>query len=517
MRHALFDMFSDSCCLHPDNIALVDGHTRVSYRDLAAHVARTASWLEELGIVAQQRVMMLFGNSIEFVVLLFALRSLDAVPVPMNWRLTPSEAAKQVASVDSSVLVHSRSLSTLATDVQHVNRGITLIEFSVAEPFSSPLPQVGPTLPLERRPHQDNEGQGLALVLFTSGSTGTAKAVAYTDASLVMKVLAFQNGEHPYKEDDSFLLFNPLFHQGGLSFLLFLIMAGAKVVLQKTLSATHVAKLIEQEDVTQMLLLPPSLCSEIRSRCKEKTAFPRVRCVTLAGGKNTTRSIHDIFELFPNALCRIGYGQTEGIVGMSIHFDTTRFETDPTVAQCIGHPEPLNFIKLLDSQGRPVENGGVGEAWGWSPAMFDGYIGQNDEGKRGWFPTGDLMRKRPDGEFVFVGRTHDMIKTGGENVYAQEVEQVLELHPRIKEAAVVGSNDEKLGETIAAALLVDMSAPPSPEELIAFFKEHAASYKKPRELLLVSKLPRTSSGKIDKRTIEQWFSDTSNQKIWRLS
>lgn len=229
------------------------------------------------------------------------------------------------------------------------------------------------------------------------------------------------------------------------------------------------------------------------------------------------QSVQDIFQLFPNTLCRVGYGQTENISSMSVHFDKQRFDKDPSIAQCVGHPEPLNSVRLVNEQGNAVADGEVGELWGWSPAMFEGYLRQESENTQGWFATGDLFRKRADGEYEFVGRTKDMIKTGGENVYAQEIEQILERHPSVKEAAVMKTSDVKLGEAIAAAIVIKDDAQLSPEELISFFRQQAASYKKPRELIFLPELPRTSTGKVDKRSLERQFSNKNNPAIWRIS
>lgn len=300
---------------------------------------------------------------------------------------------------------------------------------------------------------------------------GTAKAVAYSDQALVAKILAFKNGDHAYRSDDALLLFSPLFHQGGFSFLAFALLCGAKVVLQKSLRGSYVVEMLRRERITQMLLLPPSLVARIRDAAFGcDVAFPDVRCITLTGGKNRLETMGEVFSLFPRAFARVGYGQTENAVCLSRYLSKEQFEGDPDAALSIGYPDPFCTVCLIDEKGLAVPEGEVGELWGWSPAMFDGYLNALDPCVNGWYPTGDLAVKTADGSYRFVGRRNDMVKTGGENVYALEVEGVLEGHPGVREAAVFGIDDEDLGEAVAAAVVPAEGASVDPVELVEYFK-----------------------------------------------
>ena len=495
MRHTFYRMFCESCTVFADGTALVDGEERITYAQLFEGVESEAARLRHIGVRRGDHVVLLFPNSARFVVELFALMRLRAVPVPLNWRLTAGEVAEQLVAACCSALIASDDYAALARDaLGELSWPVVLL------PEGGVLGDDAAVLRLGDAPRIDESPENeCALVLFTGGSTGTAKAVAYSDQALVAKILAFKNGDHAYRSDDALLLFSPLFHQGGFSFLAFALLCGAKVVLQKSLRGSYVVEMLRRERITQMLLLPPSLVARIRDAAFGcDVAFPDVRCITLTGGKNRLETMGEVFSLFPRAFARVGYGQTENAVCLSRYLSKEQFEGDPDAALSIGYPDPFCTVCLIDEKGLAVPEGEVGELWGWSPAMFDGYLNALDPCVNGWYPTGDLAVKTADGSYRFVGRRNDMVKTGGENVYALEVEGVLEGHPGVREAAVFGIDDEDLGEAVAAAVVPAEGASVDPVELVEYFKTRAASYKKPRAIMVMTELPRTSVGKVDK-------------------
>lgn len=219
-----------------------------------------AARLRHIGVRRGDHVALLFPNSARFVVELFALMRLRAVPVPLNWRLTAGEVAEQLVAACCSALIASDDYAALARDaLGELSWPVVLL------PEGGVLGDDAAVLRLGDAPRIDESPENeCALVLFTGGSTGTAKAVAYSDQALVAKILAFKNGDHAYRSDDALLLFSPLFHQGGFSFLAFALLCGAKVVLQKSLRGSYVVEMLRRERITQMLLLPPSLVARIR-------------------------------------------------------------------------------------------------------------------------------------------------------------------------------------------------------------------------------------------------------------
>lgn len=508
MKQAIYEQFLRSCERNGNGEALIDGDTRLTYDGLRGAIALAATAFRERGIGRGSLVALLFPNGWEFVTALYALFALGAVPVLLNTRLTAGEVAEQLRASGADMVVSARALEGLATDA--ATQGVSVSVFEKAMASRSGMTKDSWPLPAEVNP--DDVG----LVMFTSGSTGTAKAVAVSQRALGNKLVNFFASDNVYRHDDAFLLFNPLFHQGGFSFLVFLLSSGAKVVLQKSLRASYVVDALEAEGITQMLLLPPSLCKRIKE-CpgSEKMSFPRVRGVTLTGGRALEGSAGDIFTLFPSTELLVGYGHTEGAASLSLRISREDYEADPTLIDVVGKPDPGCEVMLLDEQLRPVGPGRSGQLWARSSAMFDGYLGRETSFQDDWFPTGDLLECDERGLFRFVGRCRDMVKTGGENVHADEVERVIERHPAVREAAVFALSDEYLGEAIAAAVVLEPGECATPEELVQWCRASMASYKKPRAWVFCEELPATSTGKKERRALRLRY-EADRSGLWQL-
>ena len=206
MRHTFYRMFCESCTVFADGTALVDGEERITYAQLFEGVESEAARLRHIGVRRGDHVALLFPNSARFVVELFALMRLRAVPVPLNWRLTAGEVAEQLVAACCSALIASDDYAALARDaLGELSWPVVLL------PEGGVLGDDAAVLRLGDAPRIDESPENeCALVLFTGGSTGTAKAVAYSDQALVAKILAFKNGDHAYRSDDALLLFSPL-------------------------------------------------------------------------------------------------------------------------------------------------------------------------------------------------------------------------------------------------------------------------------------------------------------------
>ncbi|MEC4183267.1 class I adenylate-forming enzyme family protein [Adlercreutzia sp. R21] len=493
MEQAIYKSFASSYHRFGDHEALVDGDKRFSYRDLGAFIDGVAGILLDKEVGKGARVGMLMGNEWEFVAVLYALFKIGAVPVLFNTRLTPAELSGQVSAAQPDMIVTSISLQELAQQIESSNCEIWVCGGECVVGKDSDL-FIGASV---------NEAD-LGLVMFTSGSTGSAKAVAVSQGALAEKMTNFLLSKNAYADDDVFLLFNPLFHQGGFSFLVFLLACGSKIVLQKSLRASYVVGALRAESVTQMLLLPPSLCNRIKACPNESEAsFPSVRRVTLTGGGVSPAAVRDVLSLFPSACLSIGYGHTEGAASLSLQVSREDCLENPAILEKVGTPDLGCEVRLLDDRGDPVGPNEVGQLWARSSAMFDGYLGHQASFVNGWFPTGDLMECDDEGLYRFVARRGDMVKSGGENVYPSEVEHVLESHPAVEEAAVFPLPHAYLGEMIAAAVVLRSGSEVTFDQLVEWCRLHMASYKKPRAWIRMVELPRTPSGKKSRHALRE--------------
>lgn len=253
----------------------------------------------------------------------------------------------------------------------------------------------------------------------------------------------------------------------------------------------------ERYQVTQMVLIPPNIIYSIAdSPLMSSDKLSSVRLCIVAGGAADSTVVGKIFDTFENASIYLNYGSSENSITLGHIMSRKDFKQKPWRIKSVGIANMASFVRLLDENGNEVPTGEVGEAWGKSPAQMKYYLGRDSNAVNGWIPTGDLFRKDEDGYFYFVSRKKNMIKSGGESVYAEEVECVLKQHPDIKDCIVFGLPDRTYGDAVAAAIVPEVGKSLVGEEIVDFVKDRIASYKKPRKLFYVDEFPLTAAGKI---------------------
>ncbi len=460
-----------------DRIALSDyGGSNYSYKDVDNLAGRIAFFLHSHGIKRGDRVSVLSPNKSMEVALLFACTKLGAVLVPHNLRLSEKELRYEFEISSAKIVVFSTSLEE---NLKHLLNEIPAekIELEGLEKINGK--KFGSTqLDLEDP----------VLILFTGGTTGEPKGALIPLRLVVFNAL---NTVLSWKltGEDSTLLVYPLFHTGGWNVLtLPLLFVGGRVTLIEKFEPASLIKLI-QETQTTIFSSVPSVLADMSSSDKFKEAsFASVKFIKSGGGmtpKNVvTRYVEKGLKFYQ------GYGLTEA--GPNIFYSS---EGDMKKDLTIGRKSVMVDLKLVDEIGK---EGDTGELWVRSPITFSGYVGKGQEGstdKEGYIRTGDILRRDGDGNYFFKGRVKFMYKSGGENVYPGEVEAVLEKHPDIVEAAVIGVPDAKWGE-VGKAFLVSRTKV-SEEEIRNYSSNYLARYEIPKYFKFLDSIPRTSNGKKD--------------------
>jgi fatty-acyl-CoA synthase len=297
------------------------------------------------------------------------------------------------------------------------------------------------------------------------------------------------------REDDIAPLFTPQFHSGGLNVLMVpLIHIGGRIIVTREFNPGPALRLIERERATIVFMVPSMFRMIAEAPELATTDLGSVRFF-LSGGAPCPADLMDLFRRYGKPF-RQGFGMTEAGVNC---FSMTDEESE-LKSGSVGKPVLHGSARLADESGRDVPRGEMGELLLRGPHIFSGYFGKDEDTARsfidGWLRTEDLARIDGDGFFFIVGRKKDMIISGGENVYLAEVENVIALHPCVKEAAVIGVPDEKWGETGRALVVVSPGEPFSEEEIRAFCARHLARYKIPKTFLPVDALPRNPYGKL---------------------
>jgi fatty-acyl-CoA synthase len=343
-------------------------------------------------------------------------------------------------------------------------------------------------------------------ILYTSGTTGRPKGAMIPHRQIVWNCINTLVS-WGLREDDVSPVFTPLFHAGGLfAFLTPILYAGGRIVLSRTFDLDESLRAVVEERCTVILGVPTIFQMWMNTPTYQQANFDHVRFF-ISGGAPLPVPLVAAWLEQKGGVFRQGYGLTE--VGANCFSMTD--EESVTKMGSVGKPIFHSRMRLVDEQDQAVPRGDTGELLIAGPHVCTGYW-RNPEAsakaiRDGWFHTGDMARQDADGFFYIVGRLKDMIISGGENVYAAEVEAVFREHPAVADAALIGQPDEKWGEVGLMIVVPEAGATPTEEELVAFCREHLARFKVPKRVLFTHALPYSPYGKVMKEELKKEFLD----------
>uniref|UniRef100_UPI00036A20A8 acyl-CoA synthetase n=1 Tax=Effusibacillus pohliae TaxID=232270 RepID=UPI00036A20A8 len=503
------DWLASRARLTPGKLAVVEASSglRLTYEQLQRRVSALAGCLRQLGVGKGDRIALLANNSVKHFDLLFAAGKIGAVFVPLNYRFAVPELAYVLTDCTPVLLVYEEPYAAAAAElvrqaaVQHV-WGERQYQAALADELGKRAGQ-GAFDGTVRDTHADMEDPWA--IIYTGGTTGTPKGAILSHRAITWNAIntVISWG---ITEQDVTPVYLPMFHTGGLNALATPVLyAGGTVVIGREFDPPAVIRVLEQENCTIALFVPTMYHMLIQTPEFAKASFASMHTF-LSGGAPCP---HPIYRAFWAKGLRFkeGYGLTEA--------GPNNFCIDPQDAirkiGSVGKPMFHNWIRLVDEHGRDVVDGQEGEVWIAGPHVFSGYWNQPEVTARtfcdGWLRTGDVGRRDKDGFYYIVGRKKDMIITGGENVYPLEVEHVLQSHPAVSEAAVVGLPDEKWGEAVTAVVVLTPGSHVTVEELKAYCSGKLAGYKIPKRFLFAGELPKTAVGKIDKKQLVSLYTE----------
>ncbi len=493
------DWLARRAALAPERTALIDadhGERRISFREWNDSASRTAAFLHHvLGVGRGDRVAVLAYNCVEFLDLFFACAKLGAVLQPLNWRLSAAELGALLADAEPVVFVFGQEFRA---QVEAVRSGASFVRhwLSLAAPgpreraFSERDTQTDVALP-----PLELEEDAPWVLCYTGGSTGLPKAAVLTHRSITANAVNTVMG-WGLTADDVAILNAPLFHAGGLSvFTAPLAYVGGASVVCRGFDVEGVFDLVQRGVVSLFFGVPTMFIEMQRHPRFDAVDLSRLKLV-ISGGAPCPGPVFERF--FARGVdFKTGYGLTEA--------GPNNFWLPPEDVRrkpgAVG--VPLFHVEArIDGETQP---GDVGELLLRGPHLCAGYWRRPEDTARtfadGWLHTGDLATRDAEGCFRIVGRSKDLIISGGENIYPSEVESVLAGHPDVAEVAVIGVADPKWGETPRALVVARPGTSPSAEALLRFCDGRLARYKTPKSIRFVEALPRTSAGKVDRRTL----------------
>ncbi len=505
------NLLLDNVRNHPDRLAVVSRHRMLTYPELNQESNWVANALRKKGIGKGDRLALLGRNSVEWVVIWQACQKLGVVVVPLHSRLTTEEFVYVLTVAQCSALIYGKSFSEAAAEMianVHTLRLVTCYQEGSscgADVWQSAFGGLD-----DSEAKISLSSNDPALILFTSGTTCRAKGVIRTQEMIVLHAITLALENDNTQLPTVMMTLAPLYHSGGLLCLLKMSLLGGTLLVNDRFEPSEILDLIEQYHVTQLMLLPPITYERLYA-CKDwsQRDLSSVNEVCISAGRCTCEFAFHIFEMFPNCHLRPSWGATETCSVTGAHLTREALEADPGLINCVGSVNAMTEIRIVNEQGQDVPEGMVGEALVRSPMVFSGYLGGTNSPEAifldgGWFRTGDLMRMDPKTRYYyFMDRRKDMIKTGGENVYAPEIERVIQEHPAVSDCAVIGVPDPRFDEGIAVAVVLYPGSKLTGEELTEFCKARLPSFKKPRYLAILDKLPVNSVGKVQKNRLRE--------------
>jgi len=498
------DICYDAVKKNGSRIAFDSLNGRITFDRLWQRVSYMAGALSDLGLRKGARIGILSDNCTDYIVYHYAAAKIGAILLVLNTRHTAKELIWAIDDAAASALIISEShqalLETLTGRSESIKFTIGIGSVENATYATDELADAG----LESAAESRLSNTDPILLIYTSGTTGRPKGALQTHEGSVMidhltaEALAIC-------QEDVYLAFMPYFHQAGLIRTRATMNSGGINLLAGKIDPANLVSTMVKKKVSITMLVPPydTLLTEIADR--EKLSFPALRYIIGAGGAGPAHAerMRAFCERFDCRYMGI-YGQTE-VTGPATAIAGEDYFSKP---YSCGKPMRGIDLQIWDEMKRPVTNGTVGEIMIRSRTCIPGYW-NNDAANQSlytgeWLHTGDLARIDEDGFVYFMDRKKELIKTGGENVYPREVEDVLGLHPAIAELAVIGLADPGgWGEKVTAVVVLKEGCTLSMDDVRAHCRNQIAGYKIPKLLKIVDRIPRNHSGKIMKLALKE--------------
>lgn len=471
---------------YPEQTAMVDRDfgrdVRLTYAELDERVDRLACALSSVGVGPGDRVLWLAQNSFRVLEGLIAAARLGAMLCPANWRQSTDEMAFVIDDVDAKVVIWqdeeigdvvrgARALAgSSAVWLQHDADGVGSYEAFLASASSTDS-------------EADVDPSSSLLLVYTGAFSGRPNGAMLSHTALITQGMVMGRLAE-VDSDYVFLNCGPLFHIGTLMTTLATFVAAGTNVFTRRVDAEELCRLIEAERCTGAFILGPTLQQMI-----EVNNHRRYDLESLRGfrGKPEWNEMVTI-DTSPWARNPGGYGQTE-VMGM-LTFNTLADDGVGTH----GRPSPVMQVRVVDADDRELPVGETGEIVARGPTVMNGYWNRPDENARrqrgGWHHTNDLGRRESDGTITFIGPATRMIKSAAENIYPAEVEATVREHAAVAECAVIGVPDPEWTQSVKAVVVLEDGAVVTADEIVEHCRGRIASYKKPRAVEFVEKLPR---------------------------
>ncbi|MCT2543637.1 long-chain-fatty-acid--CoA ligase [Streptomyces atratus] len=501
-RHHWMTHAATHAAMRPDKPALRYLGATTTWSQLSHRSLRLAAALADRGVTAGDRVALLTLNHPWFVESVLAANSLGAMAVPLNFRLTPLELGHILSDCAPTVIVVDAQLLPQFHEVPRVTSITTVIvigEPGAAEQHVGYEDLLAGYAPLEL---PDISEDSTALIMYTSGTTGQPKGVLLSHRNMQVQAITCIQAMDMFDDSDIGFLTAPFFHIAGLGSIVANFLVGGTVVIHPlgAFDPRAVLDAYEREGATIVFNVPQQwdlICAQPDIDKRDL----KLRVISWGAAPASDVTLRAMSERFPEALNVAVFGQTETspITCVLRGGDALR------KLGSVGRPIPTIQYRIVDASMNDVPAGEVGEIVYRGPTVTQGYWNKPretaDAFHGGWFHSGDLVKQDEEGFVWIVDRKKDMIISGGENIYCAELENVIAGHSSVLQVAVIGRPDERWGQVPVAFVTLSPGSGLSLAQLTAFLRGKLASYKMPKDLVVVSALPRNAGGKVIKEKL----------------
>jgi long-chain acyl-CoA synthetase len=493
----------------PDKPALIDADHSLTFNDINVRMNRLANGLAALGAQPGERVAVLARNRPEAFEAYGASKS-GLIVLPLNWRLARDELLHPLTDGEPTVILAAPEFADLIDDLRSQ---LPFVRFCIRFGSSSAgwtgyedlLAQCSPAEPKVKVTSSD-----LLCLMYTSGTTGKPKGAMLTHGGLMRNCRAAADWMLGLRSSDVALAAMPLFHVGGMWYHLFpAYVSGCTTILAPEFAPENILALMEKHGVSYSHFVPTMIGALLNHPNVAKTDLSKLRIIYYAASTMPVEVLRQAMATFPHCEFMQGYGSTEAgmVTALTAEDHRQAAASDDRKALLFSCGRPLHCeVDILGA-----DSIGIGEIAVRSDRSMTGYwrnpTATNAVLNGGWLRTGDLGTLDKDGYLTIADRKHDMIVSGGENIYPREVEDALAQDPCVLEAAVFGLPDPHWVEKVAAAVVLRPGHFSTPDEIRGRIRSRLAGYKCPKQIFVCDDLPKSGAGKVLKKQLRQIFAN----------